>query len=194
MDFTPYIETAIEYLGIWSFLLIILFGILHPTVEQPWSFVATSYALLLYGVIGLLILFVSNMVGVLILYVICHTIKVKNEDIIQNKKILHKSIKWLEKTETYKHIIAIGIPLVPTWIIKVAIGFTDIKLHKYMLILAGSYILLFTGNLLMYYGVVSILSDAIPYYVSFPLLTLFVVYLYSGRQLFEKLGLKKVVN
>jgi hypothetical protein len=63
-----------------------------------------------------------------------------------------QALIWLDHTPLYKHTIALGTPLVPTYAIKVMLVLGKGFKH-YMVALVLSYVLLTGFNVLLYYGI-----------------------------------------
>lgn len=85
----------------------------------------------------------------------------------------------------WKHAIVIGAPLIPTYPIKIAIVLSDMGNKKIYMTLLWSYVTLFVGNAMIYFGIAGLINDIIPRYVSYPLLVLFVLWIYFGRYIFN---------
>ncbi|KFZ26497.1 MAG: SNARE associated Golgi protein [Candidatus Izimaplasma bacterium HR2] len=187
IDFTSFVDNAILFLGNYGFIIVIVFGIAHPILENPLSLFNLALAITLLGAgLGYIVVFVSNIIGILILYFLVMKFKDKYQEAIEEKKVADKVLNWIKNTDTWRHIIVIGVPMIPTYPIKIAVPLSGVGFKKYMVTLVGAYLFLFFGNTLIYYGVLGIVTDNIPNYVSFILLSLFVVYIYFGHRIFYK--------
>ena len=187
IDFTSFVDNAILFLGNYGFIIVIVFGITHPILENPLSLFNLALAITLLGAgLGYIVVFVSNIIGILILYFLVMKFKDKYQEAIEEKKVADKVLNWIKNTDTWRHIIVIGVPMIPTYPIKIAVPLSGVGFKKYMVTLVGAYLFLFFGNTLIYYGVLGIVTDNIPNYVSFILLSLFVVYIYFGHRIFYK--------
>lgn len=187
IDFTSFVDNAILFLGNYGFIIVIVFGIAHPILENPLSLFNLALAITLLGTgLGYIVVFVSNIIGILILYFLVMKFRDKYQEAIEEKKMADKALMWIKNTAIWRHIIVIGVPMVPTYPIKVAVPLSGVGFKKYMITLVGAYLFLFFGNTLIYYGVLGIVTDNIPNYVSFILLSLFVVYIYFGHRIFYK--------
>ena len=188
-----FLNDALIFFGDYGFIFIIILGVLHPITSNPWSFVTLSLSITLLGIaLGYVTVFLANVVGILLLWAIVHVIRQKSHDYFQRKKYSQKALAWVKDTPSWKHMIVIGMPMVPTFLIKLSIPFTSMTFKRYFITLLGSYIFLFFGNTLMYFGITSLISDTIPNYVTYIILVLIVVYLYFGKQIKEKWGIKKI--
>jgi len=193
LDLSLFVDEVILFLGNYGFVIVILFGIAHPILENPLALFNLTLAIALLGTaVGYIVVFVSNLIGILILYYLVMKVKNHKNKIFLKKNVPNKILEWARTTETWKHIVVIGVPLIPTYPIKIAVPLSGVGFKKYMLTIVGAYIFLFFGNTLIYYGVLGIVTDNIPNYVSFLLLLLFVIYVYFGNRIFykEKLDVK----
>ena len=187
LDFTAFVDEAVLFLGKYGFLIVIVFGIAHPILENPLSLFNLALAITLLGIgLGYLVVFVSNMIGILILYYLVYRFNKRNKGALFEKKVADKVLTWIRNTSTWKHIVVIGVPMIPTYPIKIAVPLSGVGFKKYMVTLIGAYLFLFFGNTLIYFGVLGFITDNIPTYVSFILLSIFVVYIYFGHRIFYK--------
>lgn len=188
MDINLIVEEVLLFLGNYGFLIVILFGLLHPIIDNPWSFFTLSLSFTLLGIpLGFLLLFISNMIGIILLYIIMNRIDNRSDQYLYKRRISGKVLRWLEETPSWKHIIVIGVPLVPTFFLKIAFPFTKIGFKKYFMTIIGSYLFLYSIYSLVYFGVLSFLTENIPEYVGAILIGLFIIILYFGRQIYNKL-------
>ncbi len=186
-DFTAFVDEAVVFLGNYGFIIVIVFGIAHPILENPLSLFNLALAITLLGVgIGYLVVFISNLIGILVLYYLVMRFKKRNNGAIFEKKVAEKVLTWIRTTDTWRHIVVIGVPMIPTYPIKIAVPLSGVGFKKYLVTLIGAYLFLFFGNTLIYFGVLGIITDNIPNYISFILLSIFVVYIYFGHKLFYK--------
>ena len=188
MDFPIFIDNLLLFLGNYGFILVIIFGILHPLTENPWSFLTMALALTLLGVnYGYIVLLISNLIGISLLYIIACKANQGTNYYFSKKKVSKKILEWLAGTPTWKHILVIGLPLIPTYPIKVALPFTEISFKKYVTILLSSYLFLYTSYSLAYFGVLSFLEEEIPPVISFTLLIGFALFVYFGNTVRRRL-------
>ncbi len=193
MDYTQLIDNLLVLLGNYGFLLVIFFGILHPLTENPWSLVTMTLSISLLGIFfGYLVLIISNIIGILLLYFIVCSINKKSNYFFHRKKISQKVLSWINNTESWRHIVVIGLPLIPTYPVKVSLPFSNMSFKRYFFTLLGSYFFLYTANSLIYFGVMGFITNNIPNYVSFFLLLLFALYIYFGKYLRKKWSLSQL--
>ncbi len=187
IDFATMIDDTVLFLGSYGFIIVIVFGIVHPIIENPLSLLNLTIAISLLGIgVGYLVVFLSNLVGILILYYLVMRLKKNvNKDIFE-KKVADKVLTWIKDTDTWRHIIVIGVPMIPTYPIKVAVPLSGVGFKKYMITLVGAYLFLFFGNTLIYFGVLGVITNNIPNYISFSLLLAFAIYIYFGHKIFYK--------
>jgi len=183
-DFVSFANEILEFLGIFGIVVVIIFGIMHPLFENPLSLLNMSLSIAILDIpIGFLVVFISNIIGILLLYFFAKRFNEKSDDFLFRKNSSEKALKWINSTRTWKHIIVIGMPLVPTYFIKIAVPLSKVSFRKYLIILIGAYIFLYFGNFLIYFGVLGFVTDYIPSYVSFILLTIFVIFVYFGNNI-----------
>jgi hypothetical protein len=166
-------------------LIIIAFGIIHALISQPWSVVGVSISIFFFGpALGLTMLFISYAIGNVMFYFI-----VLNIDKHSNHKYpswLIKGLAWIKKNPSYKHMISIGLPLVPTFFIKASLPIATKSLKRFMGIVTGSYVLLTFCNVLIYYGfLVSIFQGEFSF-ITLIVLSLFLVVLYFANYVKHK--------
>jgi len=187
IDFQLYVNMALEFLGDYGFLIVILFGVLHPLFENPLSLFTLALAVTILGIpLGYIFLALSNLIGILLLYVIANQFNHSSNHVLFKKKISDKFLKWIRDTPTWKHIIVIGVPFIPTYPIKLAVPLSNVGFKKYLITLCGAYAFLFFGNTLLYFGFLGIVTNNIPNVVSYGFLLVFVLFVYFGNQLFKK--------
>ena len=191
-SFEAFVDSTLLFLDGWGFIIVIIFAIMHPIFENPLSLFNLSLGIALMGtVLGYTVVFLSNVVGIMILYYLATTANEKTGFILRKKKVSKKVLEWIEETHIWKHIFVIGVPMIPTYPVKLAVPLSGVSFKKYMITLVGAYLFLFFGNTLIYYGVVSFITDNIPNWVSFMLLLVLVIYVYFGKYMFKKEGLKE---
>lgn len=193
IDLDSIVDNVLLFLGNYGFIIVIVFGIAHPLIENPLSLFNLALAITLLGIgLGYIVVFVSNVIGIVILYYLVDRLKKKTNGAIFEKKVADKVLTWIRNTATWRHIIVIGVPMIPTYPIKIAVPLSGVGFKKYMITLIGAYLFLFFGNTLIYFGVLGIVTDNIPTYVSFILLSIFVIYIYFGQRIFYKGKLNKL--
>lgn len=187
IDFSSFLDNALLFFGNYGFIIVIVFGIIHPILENPLSLFNLALAISLLGIgLGYIVVFASNLIGILILYYIVYRIKKRSGEAIFEKKVAEKVLTWIRNTDTWRHIIVIGVPMIPTYPIKIAVPLSGMGFKKYMVTLVGAYLFLFFGNTLIYFGILGFITDNIPNYVSFILLSVFAIYIYFGHKIFYK--------
>jgi hypothetical protein len=71
--------------------------------------------------------------------------------------------------------------------LKIAFPFTTISFKKYFLTILSAYIFLYTIYSLVYFGVLTFLTDNVPQYIGVILIVLFTIIIYFGKQISTKL-------
>jgi hypothetical protein len=150
MDFASleqFANSALDFLGVYGFLIVIIFGVVHPLIENPLSLFNLTLAIAILGIpLGYLVVFLSNLVGIVLLYLIAIKFNKKTDNYLFKKKISNKALMWIRETPTWKHIVVIGVPMIPTYPIKLAVPFTE-NIPNYV-----SFILLTILVLYIYFG------------------------------------------
>ena len=184
MDITLFVEQLIAQYSDHVLLLIVLFGLLHPLTENPWSLFTLGLGITVLGApVAYVVILTSNMLGVVMLYGIMHWLHRQSGYRLQHSPRIGKALAWLRKTPMYKHIIVIGLPSVPTYPIKIALPLTKMRFSRYFTTLLGSYVFLTIANSLIYYGIFGLVFGDIPEWLSILLLVLFAILVYAGKDL-----------
>lgn len=178
--FEELVATYQEYL----IFLIVVFGILHPLTENPWSLFTLGIAIPVLGIpLAYAIILGSNLIGSIVLYGIIHTLHKKKDYVLQSKQYIGNALAWIAETPMYKHIIVIGLPTVPTYPIKVALPLSNMSFSRYLITIFGSYVFLITANSLIYFGIFGSVFNAIPTWVAAICLILFAIVLYFSTSI-----------
>lgn len=186
-DFETFVDQVLFFLGNYGFIIVIIFGIMHPLFENPLSLLNLALAIEILGIpFGFLLVFSSNIIGILLLYYFAMKFNEKSSNFFFRKKVSKKVLNWVKNTDTWRHILVIGVPMIPTYPIKIAVPLSKVGFKKYLITLVGAYLFLYIGNFLIYFGLVGFITENIPNYVSFVLLLAFVVYIYAGKSFFNK--------
>jgi len=137
---------------LWMVMIIFLLSVIHPMISQPWSLLSVTVASIWFGIpLALMILWSGYVVGMIGYYFIIKRFNQKYQWTTYPK--FKKAVNWLEMTPAYQHAIALGTPLVPTYVIKMMLPLTEKSFYHYMLVMVGSYVLLTISNVLLYYGI-----------------------------------------
>lgn len=187
IDFEVFVQEVLLFLGSYGFIIVIIFGIMHPLFESPLSLLNLALAFEILGFpFGFLLVFSSNIVGILLLYYFAYKFNEKSNNFLFRKRVSEKALDWVRTTATWRHILVIGVPLVPTYPVKIAVPLSKVGFKKYLITLVGAYVFLYFGNFLIYFGLLGFITDNIPNYVSFILLSVFVIYIYTGNRFFKR--------
>ncbi len=189
-SFDTLVNSLLIFLGSYGFIVFIIFGIMHPLFENPLSLLNMAMAFTVLGIpLGFLVVFSSNLVGIILLYYLAMKFNQNSNYFLFRHKVSKKVLLWIKTTPTWKHILVIGVPMIPTYPIKVGVPLSGSGFRKYLITLVGAYLFLYFGNFLIYFGALGIITNNIPTYLSFSLLLLFVLYLYFGSSFFNKLNI-----
>lgn len=187
MNIPELFDTLIIYAEQYGFWIILLLAVLHPLTENPWSFITMSIGLRILGIpLGYGTIFLGNIIGIIILYLIFHGIHHKTNYIAQQKKLSKKVLDWVEHAESWRHILVIGMPMIPTYPVKIALPLSNMSFHKYFITLLGSYTFLYSAYSLLYFGLIGFITEAIPNSVAIICLAAFELYIYFGKSLRQK--------
>ncbi len=198
MDFDSlqaFTDSVLNILNNWGFIIVIIFGILHPLTENPLSLFNLTLAITILGIpLGYTVVFLSNIIGILLLFYFTRIINEKSNHIFTRQKVSKKAMDFILETDTWRHIVVIGVPFIPTYPIKLAVPFSGMSFKKYLVTLVGAYVFLFFGNSLIYFGVLGIITNNIPNVISYSLLLALVLYIYFGKKLFNLNNKRKSNN
>lgn len=184
MDITTWVTETVNQYQDYALWLILLFGILHPLTENPWSFLTLSLAITFLGIpLGYSVVLLGNIIGILLLYLIIHGLRRLSKDAYLDKKIPTAVLKWINETESWRHILVLGMPTVPTYPVKIALPLSDMRFMKYSITIFGSYLFLHIANSLLYFGVLGFITDGIPRALGIALLILFAILIYFGKSM-----------
>ena len=166
-------------------IIVLILGIMHPIISQPASIVSISLAIIFFGFpLGIPYLFLTYLIGIVIYYFLIKTLNKKYQ--FHKRPKMKPAFEWLESTPGYKHSIALGLPLVPTYVIKLALPMSEKSFIDYLKIMIGSYLLLMTCYISLYYGVlVVLLTGEISYLTGF-ILIIFVLFMYFASTVRKK--------
>jgi uncharacterized membrane protein YdjX (TVP38/TMEM64 family) len=181
--FLAQITFYVDLYGTW---MVILIGALHPFIAFPAHiFILTVSIQVLGPVQGYIMLFIGNMIGILIFYPVLKTVQVNNHSKVDNT-FINQVFSWIRNEALWKHAVVIGAPLIPTQPIKYFLPLSGIGFKKYIVIFLSSYVILFISNSLLYFGVLSFFTNEIPTYLGIVFISLFVFFIYFGKNIFEK--------
>jgi uncharacterized membrane protein YdjX (TVP38/TMEM64 family) len=182
-EFAYYLLDVLQH---WGFVLVIVFAIMHPLFENPLALFNLTLGIAILGIpLAYGLIFVSNVIGIMILWLLANKANKKTDYFLLKKQVSKKALDWIKETPLWKHIIVIGVPMIPTYPIKVAVPLSGVTFKEYMVTLVGAYVFLFLGNTLLYFGVFGVFLEGIHPIVSFVLLLTLVLYIYFGNKLFK---------
>lgn len=163
-------------------LIIAFLSFIHPTISQPWSLLSISLSMIWLGeVLGIAVAFFFYVLGMIAYYFLILSIEKKVQ--LEKKPKLIPIFKWLKETASYKHMIAVGIPLVPTYFIKMLLPISEKPFMKYMSVMIGAYIFLTFMNVLLYYGIfVSVLMGEASW-ITFIVFVIFIIVMYASTHI-----------
>ena len=163
-------------------LIIASLSFIHPFISQPWSLLNISLSMIWFGELpGIILAFIFYVLGMIGYYGLIQVIE-KKYKLEENKRLI-PIFKWLKETPSYKHAIAVGIPLVPTYFIKMLLPISEKPFLKYMAVMVSAYAFLTSVNVILYYGIfVSVLmGDAT--WITFIVFVLLIVIMYMSSHI-----------
>jgi len=159
-------------------LIVMFLGFIHPIISQPAYTLSVTMTIFYLGLFkGICVLLFSSILGIAAYYFLVRFLAHKL-NLVKHPKI-NKALAWISKTPGYKHSISLGLPLVPTYFIKLALPISKKSFKQYMLIMIGSYIVLLGFNISFYYGILVIFFTGRFTYITFIVLVIFIIFLYT---------------
>lgn len=171
-------------LGSIGVLIILLLAVFHVTFEGPLAlFLMTTLTILLDSLpLAVLLLLMAHILGLPIFYFLVHSLNRWSQAAVEKAKLTKSILDWVEHQPEWKHMIVVGLPFVYTYPIKVAYTLRSPSFGSYLRVLMGSYGVLYIGNVLIYYGVLSFFTTSIPSVISFILMSILIVLIYFGKK------------
>ena len=165
-DITIYINELMQEAPGLAGVFLGLLSVLHPLIGGPLSVLIQTLWIGLMGSIwlGSLIMWGLNLIGIVLYYVLFQRFIESLTPWLSKKKKLQALLSWSEKKAPWQHVIALGLPFVYTYPLRI----TLVKPHgiiAFTMMLGTSYLILNGFNLLMIYTVFGTLTDALPVWV-----------------------------
>lgn len=163
-------------------LIIAGLSFIHPFISQPWSLLSVSLSMIWLGeAIGIFVAFTFYILGMIGYYGLVQLIEKKYK--LEENARLKKVFAWLKSTPSYKHAIAVGIPLVPTYFIKMLLPISEKPFLKYMVVMMSAYLFLTSVNVLLYYGIfVSVLMGEATW-ITFIVFVILIILMYTSSHI-----------
>lgn len=161
----------------WMITIIFVLSVIHPMISQPWSLLSVTVASIWFGIpLALLILWSGYLTGMVLYYFLIKKLD-QTYHFEKHEKFI-KARNWLRETPSYQHAISLGTPLVPTYFIKMMMPLSELNFKRYMGVMIGSYIILTTANVLLYYGIFveALLGERA--WITFIILFMFIMMMY----------------
>lgn len=163
-------------------LIVAGLSFIHPFISQPWSLLSISLSMIWLGeIVGIAVAFSFYTLGIIMYYILIQTIEKKYK--LEERPKLVGVFKWLKETPSYKHAIAVGIPLVPTYFIKMLLPISERPFSKYMLVMLSAYAFLSSVNVLLYYGIFvsALMGDAS--WITFIVFVIIIILMYLSTHI-----------
>lgn len=197
MDFTSFeafVESMIIILDQYAFILVILFAFIHPLFEGPLALFTLSLGIILLGpVIAFPLIFAFNILGSMLLFYLLKKVDKFSNYYLHRKKVSNDVLDWLQRTKKWKHVFVLGVPIIPTYPVKIGYLLSEPKFKEGMITMIFAYLFLFFGNTLIYYGVLTFLESGTSRVISIIILLVLVLFVYFGNDIFKKIGNTKEV-
>jgi hypothetical protein len=187
-SFEAFVDSALILLDTYGFILVILFAIMHPIFEGPLARFNLSLGIVLMGITGAYItIFVFNMIGCVILYILVKKVDFFSNYYLHRKKVSNEILVWLKEAPKWKHIFVLGVPIIPTYPVKIGYYLGEPSFKDIMKTMLGAYVFLFIGNTLIYFGFMNFLESGTSRTIAIILLLILVVFVYFGNSIFSKI-------
>jgi len=131
--------------------------------------------------LGIVVAFSFYTLGMIMYYILIQTIEKKYK--LEKRPKLVAVFKWLKETPSFKHAIAVGIPLVPTDFIKMLLPISERSFSEYMFVMLSAYAFLTSVNVLLYYGIIvsALMGDAS--WITFIVFVMIIILMYMSTHI-----------
>ena len=90
-SFEAFVDSSLLFLNDWGFIIVIVFGVMHPLIENPLHLFNMSLAIAILGIpVGYMVVFLSNVVGILVLFYLTRMANEKSNNFLQRRKVSKK--------------------------------------------------------------------------------------------------------
>lgn len=157
-------------------------SVLHPLIGGPLSVIIQTLWIGFTGSIGLgsLLMWGFNLFGIGLYYVGFHRFIEKLTPWLLKKKKLQALLTWSEKKAPWQHVIALGLPFVYTYPLRITLV-KPYGILPFMAMLGTSYLILNGFNLLMIYTAFGTLTHALPVWVPVGVFFAILVTVYASK-------------
>lgn len=187
-SFEAFTSCALIVLEQYGFILVLIFAFIHPIIEGPLALFTLTLGIALMGAVPAYIsIFICNILGFILLYYMVQKGDKFSNYYLHRKKVSSDILTWLKETKKWKHIFVLGVPIIPTYPVKIGYLLSEPRFKDAIKTMVGSYLFLFFGNTLIYYGFLNIFESGASRIISVILLVLLVVYVYFGNDVFQKI-------
>ncbi len=181
-EISLYINELMQEAPVWAGVFLLGLSIIHPLIGGPLSVLIQTLWIGLTGSIGLgsLYMWVGNLIGIMLYYVLFHRFIQSVSPWLARKKKLQALLDWSEKKAPWQHVIALGLPFVYTYPLRI----TLVKPHgifKFTAMLGTSYLILNGFNLLMIYTLFGTVSNALPVWVPIGVFLGILIIIYASK-------------
>jgi len=183
------IESFILSLGITGVFLLIGLTLLHPIFEFPAAlFIMTLLAVLLGSPwLAVFVMVPVHSLGMVIYYYLVHWFNNKTSHVVFRFKPTTIALRWIETQPRWKHILVMGLPLVYTYPLRLGFTALETKLNRYLVAVIGMELVLFIGNLILYYSLLIVLIYPSQTWIITIIFIVLIVWLYQSRKILPRL-------
>lgn len=172
-------------MNVWPFftgLLLFFLAFIHPLIGGPLSVFIQTLMIAYFDSIwlGSLVMYGFNVLGIMVYYVAFHRFMVQLSPWLDKKKHLTQVLAWSEKKAPWQHVIALGLPFVYTYPLRITLVKTY-PLWTFTGMLGFSYLMLNGFNLLIIYSVFGTAFGALPGWASFSIFLFILIIVYRAR-------------
>lgn len=182
------LEAVILSFGIWGIIFLIGLTLLHPIVEFPAALLIMTLLAVLLGSpwLAVLVMVPVHTLGMIIYYYLVRWLSTKTSNIAFRFKPTAIALAWIEKQPRWKHILVMGLPLVYTYPLRLGYTILETKIARYMLAVIGMELVLFIGNIILYYSLLTVfIYPNQTWFVSLVLIGL-IIWLYQTKKILPK--------
>ena len=175
----------IHGLGWIGLVILLILAFFHVTLEGPLALFLLATTTLLLDSFGwaLVILLLVHWAGLPLFYLLVHHFHEPSHQLIDRVHVTRQILEWVDHQHRWQHMVVIGLPFIITYPLKLAFTLRTTSFKDYMVTLMGSYVILYLGHSLIYWGILSLLTTQYPWWVGVLASLGVVILIYWGRHL-----------
>lgn len=177
-----YINQWMQETPVFAGVFLLGLSVLHPLIGGPLSvLIQTLWIGLTDSIwIGSLFMWVGNLLGIMLYYQLFQRLIERINPWLTRQDKLQRVLDWSAKKAPWQHVIALGLPFVYTYPLRITI----VKQHRflpYTAMLGTSYLILNGFNLLMIYTVFGTLTQSVSAWVPVGVFFAIIVIVYASK-------------